>query len=140
MRVASAAASARLAQAAPELTLRDAPAPAESPETLARLRALSPPPFEPAPPPPPPDARARRAARAGRVRSGPGRRRPATRGPLPQIRFEHATEGFRVLADDTTAVFRNPVIDHTVLVVRRRLAALRLVVRRVDRRCSPARR
>ena len=51
------AASALVAQAAPELTLRDAPAPAESPETLARLRALSPPPFEPAPPPPPPRRR-----------------------------------------------------------------------------------
>ena len=54
-RAASRVASALVAQAAPELTLRDAPAPAESPETLARLRALSPPPFEPAPPPPPPE-------------------------------------------------------------------------------------
>ena len=92
--------------------MRDAPPPAESPETLARLRALSPPPFEPAPPPPR-RPRARRAARAGRHRSGRWAARPATRGPLPQIRFEHAAEGFRVLASDTTSVFRNPVIDHT---------------------------
>jgi hypothetical protein len=34
--------------------------------------------------------------------------------PLPQIRFEHAAEGFRVLASDASAVFRNPIIDHTV--------------------------
>src|SRR5262249_54047360 len=33
--------------------------------------------------------------------------------PLPQIRFEHASEGFRVLSSDNSSVFRNPFIDHT---------------------------
>ena len=33
--------------------------------------------------------------------------------PLPQIRFEHAAEGFRVLSGDNSSVFSNPVIDHS---------------------------
>jgi hypothetical protein len=103
----------QVAQAAPELTLRDAP-PAESPETLARLRALSPPPFEPAAPPPPPEpAPAVPPAPAASDLLGMGGQ--ACNGkPLPQIRFEHAAEGFRVLAGDSASVFRNPIIDHTV--------------------------
>jgi FecR protein len=102
-----------VAQAEPELTLRDAPTPAESPETLARLRALSPPPFEPAAPPPPPEPAP--AAPPAPAVSDLGLGGQACNGrPLPQIRFEHATEGFRVLANDTAAVFRNPIIDHTV--------------------------
>ena len=32
--------------------------------------------------------------------------------PQPQIRFEHASEGFRVLSGSTSSVFNNPVIDH----------------------------
>jgi hypothetical protein len=32
--------------------------------------------------------------------------------PLPQIRFEHAMEGFKVLSPDNSSVFKNPVIDH----------------------------
>jgi hypothetical protein len=103
----------QVAQAAPELTLRDAP-PAESPETLARLRALSPPPFEPAPPPPPQPAPALPPASAPATSDLAMGGQACSARPLPQIRFEHAAEGFRVLAGDSSSVFRNPIIDHTV--------------------------
>jgi hypothetical protein len=33
--------------------------------------------------------------------------------PIPQLRFEHASEGFRVLAGNSSSVFRSPVLDHT---------------------------
>jgi hypothetical protein len=104
-----------VAQAAPELTLRDVPqTPAESAEMLARRRSLSPPPFEPAPPPtapasatPAPEPAVGSDSFLGLGGASCGAR------PLPQIRFEHASEGFRILAGDNASVFRNPVIDHT---------------------------
>jgi hypothetical protein len=102
-----------VAQAEPQLTLRDAAPPTESPETLARLRALSPPPFEPAPPPPPPEPAPAAPAAPATADLGLGGQACNAR-PLPQIRFEHAAEGFRVLSGDAAAVFRNPIIDHTV--------------------------
>jgi hypothetical protein len=102
----------QVAQAAPELTLRDAP-PAESPETLARLRALSPPPFEPAPPPPPAEPAPAVPPAPAASDLGMGGQACNAR-PLPQIRFEHASEGFRVLAGGPASVFRSPIIDHTV--------------------------
>ncbi|HXU03448.1 MAG TPA: FecR family protein, partial [Polyangia bacterium] len=99
-----------VAQAEPELTLRDVGPPSESPEVLARRRALNPPPFEPAPPQPPTAAPAAPAApTAAELGMGGG---SCNARPLPQIRFEHATEGFRVLSGDSASVFRNPVIDH----------------------------
>jgi hypothetical protein len=101
-----------VAQAEPELTLRDVPqAPAASAEALARVRALSPPPFEPAPPPTPPAAPAPPAPAPEGSFLGMGSA-SCTARPLPQIRFEHASEGFRVLAGDNASVFRNPLIDH----------------------------
>jgi len=100
----------QVAQAEPELTLRDVQTTTESPEMLARMRALSPPPFEPAPAPPPASAPgAPPASAAAQLGIGGG---SCTARPLPQIRFEHATEGFRVLSGDVSSVFRNPVIDH----------------------------
>jgi FecR-like protein len=104
-----------VAQAAPEAQLRDvAPPPAESPEALARRRSLSPPPFEPAPPPTPPAAAPAPPAPPTVTPSdlGLGGANCNAR-PLPQIRFEHAAEGFRVLSGDNASVFRNPVIDHS---------------------------
>jgi hypothetical protein len=100
-----------VAQAAP--ASREPPAPAgESPETLARLRALSPPPFEPAPVRPPALAPAPTAPAAPAV-AALGAGGPSCHArPQPQIRFEHAGEGFRVLAGDSASVFRSPVIDH----------------------------
>ncbi|HEY7370885.1 MAG TPA: FecR family protein [Polyangia bacterium] len=104
-----------VAQAEPELTLRDVPqAPADSAEMLARRRSLSPPPFEPAPPPTLPAS----AAPAPQPAVGTGSflelgGASCNARPLPQIRFEHASEGFRILAGDNASVFRNPVIDHT---------------------------
>jgi hypothetical protein len=101
-----------VAQAAPELTLRDVPqTPAESAEMLARRRSLSPPPFEPAPPPTAPASATPEPEPAGSFLGLGGANCNAR--PLPQIRFEHASEGFRILAGDNASVFRNPVIDHT---------------------------
>ena len=101
-----------VAQAAPEMTLRDVAQPAESPEVLARMRALSPPPFEPGPGPTPPPAAAPAPSPAPVVSQLGLGGESCNERPLPQIRFEHATEGFRVLSADASAVFRNPVIDH----------------------------
>jgi hypothetical protein len=105
-----------VAQVAPDIQLRDvAPPPVESPETLARLRALSPPPFEPKPAPSPPAGAPAPSAPAPTLLAGAtlnvGGQSCGVR-PAPQIRFEHASEGFRVLSGGTAAVFRNPVIDH----------------------------
>jgi len=102
---------AQSAQAAPEIQLRDLP-PAQSPEAIARLRALTPPPFEPAPPPPPSVAPAPAEPKllVGRDLEAGGT--TCDNRPLPQIRFEHAAEGFRVLSGGYSAVFRSPVIDH----------------------------
>ena len=98
-----------VAQAAPQLTLRDAPT-EESPETLARLRALSPPPFEPATPPPAAPAPATQPTTVvSQLGAGGGN---CNDRPLPQIRFEHAMEGFKVLSGDPMSVFKNPIIDH----------------------------
>jgi len=98
------------AEAEPELTLRDVPARADSTEARARMRSLSPPPFEPAPPaavsPPAPAP----AIDVGSFLAMGGANCDVR--PLPQIRFEHAAEGFRVLSGDAAAVFRSPVIDH----------------------------
>jgi hypothetical protein len=101
----------QVAQAEPQIQLRDPP-PAESPETLARLRALTPPPFEPAPPPqaPAPAPAPPTAPVGSDLNVGASN---CSARPLPQIRFEHAAEGFRVLSGDPSSVFRNPVIDHT---------------------------
>ena len=98
----------------PTLTSR-APrrAPAESPETLARLRALSPPPFEPAPPPPTAGAPARRAASAGRLRSRPGRRGLQRAAPAADPLRARQRRLPRARGSDASAVFSNPVIDHT---------------------------
>src|SRR5689334_21664689 len=94
------------------MTLRDVAQPAESPEVLARMRALSPPPFEPGPGPTPPPAAAPAPSPAPVVSQLGLGGESCNERPLPQIRFEHATEGFRVLSADASAVFRNPVIDH----------------------------
>jgi hypothetical protein len=91
-----------------EIQLRDVP-PAESPELLARMRGLSPPPFEPAPPPPPAAPAPPPATAASQLGVGGA---SCNERPLPQIRFEHVTEGFRVLGTDAASVFKNPVIDH----------------------------
>ena len=102
----------QVAQVAPDIQLRDQP-PAESPETLARLRALSPPPFEPAPPPAPqapPAAPAPQMVVGTALNAGGA---SCNARPQPQIRFEHAGEGFRVLAGGGSSVFSNPVIDHS---------------------------
>jgi hypothetical protein len=102
-----------VAQAAPELTLRDVPQqPGPSPEVLARMRALSPPPFEPVPPSPPAAPSQPALAPAASSFLGMGGASCSAR-PLPQIRFEHASEGFRVLAGGHASVFQNPFIDHT---------------------------
>jgi hypothetical protein len=103
----------QVAQVAPDIQLREQP-PAESPETLARLRALSPPPFEPAPPAPAPEAPPAQPAPqmlVGTALAVGGASCNAR--PAPQIRFEHAGEGFRVLAGGGSSVFGNPVIDHS---------------------------
>jgi len=102
-----------VAQAAPQETqARDVAPAGESAEARARLRALSPPPFEPAPLPP--------AAPAPDSTLPPGAGPMLGMGgascnahPLPQIRFEHASEGFKVLAGNQSSVFRDPVLDHT---------------------------
>jgi len=100
-----------IAQAAPELTLRDVPQPpAQSAETLARMRALSPPPFEPVPAPPAAPSPPAAPAVGSFLAMGGG---SCNDRPLPQIRFEHASEGFRVLAGGHASVFQNPFIDHT---------------------------
>jgi hypothetical protein len=99
-----------VAQAAP---VRDAAPAGESPEALARRQALSPPPFEPAPLPTP-------APTPAPAPGAPGTESMLAMGgsscnarPLPQLRFDHASEGFRVLAGDSGSVFRSPVLDHT---------------------------
>ena len=101
-----------VAQAAPQDTQARDVAPGESAEELARLRALSPPPFEPAPPPAPSPAPAPAPPAAIGSLLGMGGATCNER-PLPQIRFEHASEGFRVLAGNASSVFRDPVLDHT---------------------------
>ena len=104
----------QVAQLAPDdVQARAVPEPpAESAEALARRRALSPPPFEPAPSAPPqaPAAPADPAVTASDLGLGGA---SCNVRPLPQIRFEHASEGFRVLSGDNASVFRNPVIDHS---------------------------
>jgi hypothetical protein len=99
-------------ETAPDVQVRVPEPPAESAEALARRRALSPPPFEPAPlaPAPAPAAPAAPAVTAGDLGLGGA---SCNARPLPQIRFEHAAEGFRVLSGDNSSVFRNPVIDHS---------------------------
>jgi len=99
------------AQAAPAQDLQREQPPAESPETLARLRALSPPPFEPAPPPAAPPAPPAAEMPAGTALNVGGASCNAR--PQPQIRFEHAGEGFRVLSGGGSSVFTNPVLDHS---------------------------
>jgi FecR protein len=103
-----------VAQAAPEtVQVRDvAPPSGESAEELARRRTLSPPPFEPAPPTPPAPAPAPALPPATAAMLGMGGASCNAR-PLPQIRFEHASEGFHVLAGGASSVFRDPVLDHT---------------------------
>ena len=97
---------------APDIQLREAP-PAESPETLARLLSLSPPPFEPAPPPAAPAEPPAQPAPQMLVGTDLAVGGASCNGrPQPQIRFEHASEGFRVLSGSTSSVFNNPVIDH----------------------------
>jgi hypothetical protein len=99
------------AQVAPDIQ-REQP-PAESPETLARLRGLSPPPFEPAPATPAPAAPPAEPApqmQVGTALAVGGDSCNAR--PLPQIRFERADEGFRVLSGGNSSVFSNPVLDH----------------------------
>jgi len=102
-----------VAQAALALTLRDVPArsidSAEPVESATRTRTLSPPPFEPAPAQPPAPSPPAPAVGSFLEMGGAN----CNTHPLPQIRFEHAAEGFRVLAGDTSSVLRNPVIDHT---------------------------
>jgi len=98
-----------VAQAAP---VRDVAPAGESAEALARRQALSPPPFEPAPPPATAPALAPAGPAAIETMLGMGGASCNDR-PLPQIRFEHASEGFRVLAGNTSSVFRSPVLDHT---------------------------
>ncbi|HMF43486.1 MAG TPA: FecR family protein [Polyangia bacterium] len=102
-----------VAQAAPALMLHDVPErPADPGESAARKHSLSPPTFEPAPAPTPPAPTPPPPAPAiGSFLEMGGAN--CNERPLPQIRFEHASEGFRVLAGDTSSVLRNPVIDHT---------------------------
>src|SRR5262245_22195453 len=100
-----------VAQAAPVRDV-DVAAQIESAEA-ARLRALSPPPFEPAPLPQPAPAPAPAPnAPTGESMLAMGGS-SCNAHPLPQLRFEHASEGFRVLAGDSASVFRGPVLDHT---------------------------
>ena len=80
------------------------------------LSSLQPPPFEPAPlppaapPPPSPLPDALPPATAALLNQGGA---ACGSKPLPQIRFEHVNEGFRVLGNGPASVFSNPVIDHT---------------------------
>jgi hypothetical protein len=91
------------------------PPPAPEPPRGPPLSALSPPPFEPAPlprqqqpsspvpetGPPPPSSDLNQGGAT------------CTAKPQPQLRFDHAGEGFRVLSTGAAAVFSNPVVDHT---------------------------
>ena len=92
------------------------PPPAPEPPRGPPLSSLAPPPFEPAPlpaprqqppspvpetPAPPPVSDLNQGGAA------------CTANPQPQIRFDHAGEGFRVLSTGSSAVFSNPVVDHT---------------------------
>ena len=115
-----------VAQAAPELTLRDVAA--RRPSRPRRWRACarcSPPPFEPAPRRRPPAAGARRPPAPAVSQLGMGGAELQRAAAARRSGSSTPPEGFRVLSGDSSAVFRNPVIDHTVLVVRRRFAALR---------------
>jgi hypothetical protein len=94
-----------VAQAATAPSSRQADA-----EATARLRSLSPPPFEPAPLPPPAAPPAPPLATGADLGVGGA---SCNARPLPQIRFEHAGEGFRVLSGSTSSVFTSPVIDHS---------------------------
>jgi len=97
-----------VAQAAP---VRDVAPAGESPEALARRQALSPPPFEPAPLPTPAPTPAPGAPGSESMLAMGGA--SCNTRPIPQLRFEHASEGFRVLAGNSSSVFRSPVLDHT---------------------------
>jgi ferric-dicitrate binding protein FerR (iron transport regulator) len=97
-----------VAQAAP---VHDVAPAGESPEALARQRALSPPPFEPSPLPQPAPAPGAGEPGTGSMLAMGGA--SCSAHPLPQLRFEHASEGFRVLAGNSSSVFRAPVLDHT---------------------------
>ena len=93
------------------------PAPAPEPPRGPSLSSLSPPPFEPAPLPPPrqqepssPVPETAPPPAASDLNQGG---RSCSASPAPQIRFDHAGEGFRVLSTGSAAVFSNPVVDHT---------------------------
>ena len=107
------------------------PAP-EPPRGAGAVCRCRPPPFEPAPLPPP------QQQPPSPVPETPARRRLPTSDqggascnarPLPQIRFEHAGEGFRVLSRRARQPCSATRSSTTALVVRRRLAALRCFVR-----------
>ena len=92
------------------------PPPAPEPPRGPSLASLSPPPFEPAPLPQPPAAAPSPVPEtappppASDLNQGGS---SCAAAPQPQIRFEHAREGFRVLSSGSSAVFSNPVVDHT---------------------------